>query len=340
MHGLQRKLLVLIKLDQQHRVVVVLAHGLGLVVEAPRGERADEVVQRLALDADVGREDVVADLERHGRDLHPALEEQQGQGRAELAHVDDDLGALGHNDHAAADARRRQLLLVTRLPERVGLGVLVLAHGHGRLVPDQQLKRRNLALDRLEVALLLDRLVVERKVAAHGVARVAGAVDLGRPQQLQRRVVQNKVLGPHVKHEAVLHGGRGRANDHVWLAEQAKVLVELLRVKGDVGVVGVVHGGRFGHGTRDRLVGVGEDRGQLAVVEFAGRGHLGGRVVRLALALVARAHRDAGRAARRAQRRCGRLPHLLKHRVLLARVVWEPAEEVRQRLRVGDDARC
>ena len=87
---LQREGTAVVKLDEQRGAAVVAEHCLRLVVQPAVGERVVEVGDRLALDAHVGREHVVPDLELHRHDGAAVEMQHVRQRRAELAHVDDD----------------------------------------------------------------------------------------------------------------------------------------------------------------------------------------------------------------------------------------------------------
>lgn len=93
--GVESKRLVLVELDEEHGVLVMLEHRLGLVEEAAVFEGGDQVADGFALDADVGGDHVVAYCEHAGDYLHGAAVEERGQGRAELADIDDDARGLG-----------------------------------------------------------------------------------------------------------------------------------------------------------------------------------------------------------------------------------------------------
>lgn len=60
---LQVKRFVLIKLDQQNRLLVVACHLDALIVQATRVQRTDEIRNGFALHTNVGRQNVVADLD-------------------------------------------------------------------------------------------------------------------------------------------------------------------------------------------------------------------------------------------------------------------------------------
>lgn len=96
-----------IELDEEHGALIVLQHRLGLVVQPPVFETADQVFHAFALDADVRCEDVVADGQEAGDDYYAGAVQEGGEGRAEFAHVDDDAGGLGGGGEApaAGDAR-------------------------------------------------------------------------------------------------------------------------------------------------------------------------------------------------------------------------------------------
>ena len=76
-------------------MLVVLQHRLRLVEEPAVFERADEVAHGFALDADAGREHVVADCEHAGDDEHVAAVEEGGERGAEFADINDDAGGFG-----------------------------------------------------------------------------------------------------------------------------------------------------------------------------------------------------------------------------------------------------
>lgn len=69
----------------------MLAEVLRLLVQPAAAERLHEVRDRLPLDADVTREDVVPHGDGEGLDRQPALVEHERQRGAELPCVDDDL---------------------------------------------------------------------------------------------------------------------------------------------------------------------------------------------------------------------------------------------------------
>ena len=73
----------------------MLEHRLGLVEEAAVFEGGDQVADGFALDANVGCDHVVTYCEHAGDDLHSAAVQERGQGRAELADIDDDTWGLG-----------------------------------------------------------------------------------------------------------------------------------------------------------------------------------------------------------------------------------------------------
>lgn len=131
--GVEGEGLGLVELDEEHGVFVVLEHGLGLGEEAAVFEGGDEVADGFALDADGGREDVVADGEHAWDYYHGPPVQERGQRGAELAHVDYDAGGCGGGGEAAAagDAgvdRAEELLL------GVGGALAVEGEGNGHVL--------------------------------------------------------------------------------------------------------------------------------------------------------------------------------------------------------------
>ncbi|GIX65044.1 DNA translocase FtsK [Babesia caballi] len=80
-----------VELDQQEGQLVHAAELLRLVRQPPRRQRAQQVGEALALDADVAGEQVVAHLQEEGHQLEAVVVEVKRQLARELAHVDDDL---------------------------------------------------------------------------------------------------------------------------------------------------------------------------------------------------------------------------------------------------------
>lgn len=68
--NLQSERFVRIELNQEHWSLVSPAHSKALVVQSSVVERADEIGDALSFDANVGREDVVADLIEDADECH------------------------------------------------------------------------------------------------------------------------------------------------------------------------------------------------------------------------------------------------------------------------------
>ncbi|RDA90634.1 hypothetical protein CP533_6842 [Ophiocordyceps camponoti-saundersi (nom. inval.)] len=215
--------------SSEERIAVVLEHGLGLVVEPPVAEGRYQVADRLALHAELGRQDVVAHRQHAGDDFHSPTVKETGKRRPELAHVDDDPGnrRRRRQPSSARDPRvdrpEQRLLSILALvcrrhhqrhrrpfADRLGEGVLLAPHGR-------------------KVALLLRRAAVVEKVDADVARRVRRPIHLHPPDEARVRFVHDDVARLDLfQHMFVLVALVRVHRNEILHVEQPEVIVHVL----------------------------------------------------------------------------------------------------------------
>ena len=215
---LKSKSLVPRELDQQHGVLVVLCHGLGLGVQPARREGLDQVRDGLPLHTDLRAQHVVADLQGAGRDPEPMGVQNAGEGATKLPHVDHDLsrpllgpgqepprvprdGVVRSAPRAKGqqwDGRPKGVSQATLGPLHHGLAVFRDRAHHHRLLLDQGLEDLPLPVHSGAELLLLQALRVEQHVDSEEpvlprlrAEQGRGAVDLEFPDRCGALVVQH-----------------------------------------------------------------------------------------------------------------------------------------------------